>query len=74
VKPGKEEPTVPVKLRGGLRSPNRTVTPAGSTIIHMAGGAACIDNAPGTSSMAMCRTFRGHHREKASKGSVQSPH
>jgi hypothetical protein len=37
VKPGREGPIVPVLLRGGLRSPNRTVTPAGTTTIRMAG-------------------------------------
>jgi hypothetical protein len=74
VKLGREGPTVPVQLRGDLRSPNMTVTPAGTTTIRMAGGAACIDSAPDTSSMAMSRTFRCCHREKASEGSVQSPH
>jgi hypothetical protein len=52
VKPGREGPTIPVQLCGGLRSPNKTVAPAGTTTIYMAGGAACIDNAPDTSSMA----------------------
>jgi hypothetical protein len=74
VKLGREGPTVPVQLGGDLQSPSMTVTPAGTTIIRMAGGAACIDNAPDTSSMAMSRTFRCLHREKASEGSVQSPH
>jgi hypothetical protein len=74
VKPGREGPTIPVQLHGGLRSPTRTVTPAGSTIIYMAGGASCIDNASDNSLMAMSRTFYCHHREKASEGSVQSPH
>jgi hypothetical protein len=37
VKLGREGPTVPVQLRGGLRSPNWTVTRAGNTIIRMAG-------------------------------------
>jgi hypothetical protein len=57
VKPGREGPTVPVQLCGGLRSPNKTVTTAGTTTIRMVGGAVCIDNAPDTSSMAMSRTF-----------------
>jgi hypothetical protein len=46
VKPGRERLTVPVQLRGGLRSPNRTVTHVGTITIRMAGGAACIDNTP----------------------------
>jgi hypothetical protein len=70
VKPCMEGPTIPVQLRGGLRSPNRTVTHAGTTIIRMAGGTACIDNAHDNSSMAMSRTLRCHHREEASEGSV----
>jgi hypothetical protein len=70
VKPGREGPTVPVQLRGALQSPNMIVTPTGTTTIRMAGGAACIDNALDTSSMAMSRSFRYHHREKASEGSV----
>jgi hypothetical protein len=74
VKPGREGPTVPIQLCGGLRSPNRTVTPAGTTTIRMVGGSACIDNAADTSSMAMSRTYRCRHREKASEGYVQSPH
>jgi hypothetical protein len=74
VKPGREEPTVPVQLCGRLRSPNRTVTPAGTTIICMAEGVACIDNASDSSSIAMSRTFCRRHREKASEGSVQTPH
>jgi hypothetical protein len=74
VKPGREGPTIPVQLRGGLRSPNRTVTHAGTTTIHMARVAACIDNAPDTSSMAMSMTFPYRHREMASEGSAQSPH
>jgi hypothetical protein len=57
VKSGREGPTIPVQLHGGLRSHNRIVTPAGTTTVHMVGGAACIDNAPNTSSMAMSRTF-----------------
>jgi hypothetical protein len=55
---GREGPTVPVQLRGGLRSPNRTVTPAGTTTIRMAGGAKCIDNSSDTSSIALSRIFR----------------
>jgi hypothetical protein len=51
-------PTVPVQLRGGLRSPNRIVTPTGTTTVCIAGGTACIDSAPDTSSMAMSRTIR----------------
>jgi hypothetical protein len=74
VKPGREGPIVPVQLRGGLRSPNMTITPAGTITICMARGAMCIDNAPDTSSMAMFRTFRCRHREKASEGFVQLPH
>jgi hypothetical protein len=58
VKSGREGPTVPVQLRGGLCSPNRTVTPMGTTIVSMAGEATCMDNAPDTTSMAMSRTFR----------------
>jgi hypothetical protein len=74
VKQGREGPTVPIQLRGGLRSPNRTGTHVGTTTICMAGGAACIDNAPDTSSMAMSRTFCSRHMEKASDGSVESLH
>jgi hypothetical protein len=74
VKLGREGPTVPVQLRGGLRSPNRTVIYAGTKTICMARGAACIDNAPDTSSMDVSGTFRCRHREKTSKRSVQSPH
>jgi hypothetical protein len=70
VKPGREGPTVSVKLHGGLQSPNMTVTPMGTTIIRMTRGAACIDNAPDTSLMAMSRTFRYCHRENASEGPV----
>jgi hypothetical protein len=61
-------------LCDGLRSPNRTVTPAGTTTIRMAGGTACIDNAPDTSSMAMSRTFPCRLREMAYEVSAQSPH
>jgi hypothetical protein len=46
VKLGSGGPTVLVQLRGGLQTPNRTVTQVGSTTIRMTGGAACIDNAP----------------------------
>jgi hypothetical protein len=74
VKPGREGPTIPVQLCGGLRSLNMTVTPAGTTINRISGGAACIDNALDTSLMAMSRTFGYHHREMASKGSTHSPH
>jgi hypothetical protein len=74
VKPGRDGPTVPVQLRGGLQSPNKTITPTGTTIFYMTGGSPCIDNAPDTSLMAMSRTFRYRHREKATEGSVQSPH
>jgi hypothetical protein len=74
VKPGREEPTVSVQLHGGLRSPNGNVTPVGTTTIHMARGAACIDNAPDMSSMAMSSTFPCRHKETASEGSPQSPH
>jgi hypothetical protein len=70
VKPGREGPTIPVQLRGGSRSPNRVVTPAGTTTIRMDRGAACINNAPNTSSMAISRTFRCRHRKKASEGYV----
>jgi hypothetical protein len=37
VNQGREGPTVPVQLRGGLRNPNRTATPASTTTICMAG-------------------------------------
>jgi hypothetical protein len=57
VKPSGEGPTVLVQLRGGLRNPNRTVTPVGTTTIHMAEGATCIDNASDTSSTALSRIF-----------------
>jgi hypothetical protein len=49
-------------------------TPMGTTTNLKARGTTCIDNAPDTSSMAMCRTFPCHHREMASEGSTQSPH
>jgi hypothetical protein len=58
VKPGREGPTVPIQLRGGLQNPNRTVTPVGTTIIRIVGGAMCIDNASDTSSTALSRIFR----------------
>jgi hypothetical protein len=58
VKSGREGPTIPDQLHGGLQSPNRTVTSPGTIIVRMAGGTACIDNAPDTSLMAMSRTFR----------------
>jgi hypothetical protein len=35
-----------------------TVTPTGTTTIHIAGGAMCIDNASDTSSTALSRIFR----------------
>jgi hypothetical protein len=50
--------TVLVQLRGGLRSPKRIVTPAGTTIVRMAGGATCIDNASDTTSTALSRIFQ----------------
>jgi hypothetical protein len=74
VKPGREGPNVLVQLRGGLQSPNRTVTPTGTTTIWMTGGVACIDNAPNTSLVAMSRTLPCHHRDMASEGSAHSPH
>jgi hypothetical protein len=55
VKLGREGPTVPVQLRGGLRSPNRTVIPAGTTTTRMARGATCIDNASDTTPTALSR-------------------
>jgi hypothetical protein len=39
VKSGREGPIVPLLLHGGLQSPNRIVTPAGTTTIRMARGA-----------------------------------
>jgi hypothetical protein len=68
VKLGREGPTVSVQLRDGLRSPNRIVTPTGTTTIRMARGTACIDNAPETSSMAMSRTFPYRHRDMPLRG------
>jgi hypothetical protein len=47
-----------VQLRGGLQSPNRVVSPVGTTTIRMAGGATCIDNASDTTSTALSRVFR----------------
>jgi hypothetical protein len=71
---GREGPTVLIQLRGGLRNPDRTVTPTGTTTIHMAGGTACID-APDTSLLAMYRTFPYHQREMASvTPHVSKPH
>jgi hypothetical protein len=58
VKLGRERPTIPVQLRGGLRSSNRTITALGITTIRMVGGATCIDNASDTSSTALSRIFR----------------
>jgi hypothetical protein len=66
VKPVRKGPTILVQLRVGLRSPNKTVTPAGTTTIHMVKGTTCIDNTSDTSSMAMSKTFRCRHRERAS--------
>jgi hypothetical protein len=57
VKAGREGSTVPVQLRGGLRSPNRTVTPMGTTTIRMTGGVICTDNASDTLSTALYRIF-----------------
>jgi hypothetical protein len=57
VKPGRERPTILVHLRGGLQSPNRTVTPAGTTTSHIAGGTTYTDNASKTSSVALSRIF-----------------
>jgi hypothetical protein len=58
VKSGREGSTIPVQLCGGLRSPNSTVTPTGTTIVCMAWGAMCIDNASDTISNALSRIFR----------------
>jgi hypothetical protein len=57
VKPGRERPTVLVQLCGGLQSPNRTVSPMGTTTIRTAGGTTCIDNASDISSTALCKIF-----------------
>jgi hypothetical protein len=57
VRPGREGPTIPVQLHGGLQSLNRTVTPVGSTTIQMACGATCIDNTYDTSSTMLSRIF-----------------
>jgi hypothetical protein len=58
VTPGKEVPSIPVQLHGGLQSSNRTVTPSGTTTIRMAKGVMCIDNASDTMSTALSRIFR----------------
>jgi hypothetical protein len=58
VRPGREGPIVLIQLRGGLQSPNRTVTHAGTTTIRMVGGATCIDNASDTMLTAVSRIFR----------------
>jgi hypothetical protein len=57
LKLGREGSTVPVQLRGELRSPNRTITPTGTTTICRAGGATCINNASDTSSTTLSRIF-----------------
>jgi hypothetical protein len=57
VKSGRGGPNVPVQLCGGLKSPNRTLTPVGTTTVSMAGGTVCIENAPDTSLMSMSGTF-----------------
>jgi hypothetical protein len=57
VKSGREGSTVAVQLRDGLQSPNRTITPAGTTTVRMAGDATCIDNASETTSTALSRIF-----------------
>jgi hypothetical protein len=74
VKLGREVTTILVQLRGGLQSPNRTITHVGTTTIRMAGGTACMDNAPDTSSVAMSRILRYRDRERAPEGSVKSSH
>jgi hypothetical protein len=33
VKSGREGPTIPIQLHGGLRNPSRIVTPAGTTTV-----------------------------------------
>jgi hypothetical protein len=58
VKPGREGPTVPVQLRGGLQSPNRTVTLTGTATIWLAVGTTCIDNASDTPSTVLSMIFR----------------
>jgi hypothetical protein len=35
VKSSRDGPTIPVQLRGGLGSPNKIVTPVGTTTIHI---------------------------------------
>jgi hypothetical protein len=57
VKSGREGPTVPVQPRGGLQSPNRTITPVATIAVCMAGSTTCIDNAFDTTSTALCRIF-----------------
>jgi hypothetical protein len=57
VRLGREGPTVSVQLHGGLQSPNMTITPTGTTIIHIAEGAMCIDNVSDTTSTALSRIF-----------------
>jgi hypothetical protein len=57
VKLGREGPTVPIQLCGGLQSPNMIVTPTGTTTIRMAEGATCIDSASNTSSTVLSRIF-----------------
>jgi hypothetical protein len=44
-------------ILGGLLSPDRTVTPVGTTIVRMAGGATCIVNASNTTLAALSRIF-----------------
>jgi hypothetical protein len=58
VKSGREGLTVPVQLRGGLGSPNMSVTPAGTTTARMAEGTTCIDNGSDTTTTALYRIFR----------------
>jgi hypothetical protein len=58
VRPGREGPTIPVQLRGGLQSHNMTVTPVGATTIHMAGGTTYIHNASDITSTTLSRIFR----------------
>jgi hypothetical protein len=58
VKPGREGPTAPVQLCGGLPSPNKIVTPACTTTIHMAVDATSTDNASDTSSTTVSKIFR----------------
>jgi hypothetical protein len=58
VKSGREGPTILVHLRGGLQSPNRAVTPAGTTTVHMPEGATYTDNASDTTSTTLSMIFR----------------